>query len=177
MKRTLLLIALALLAPGMARGATLPETTEQVKQGRQLFRRSAKGLACATCHSMEGFGNAVGPDLGRISAVVAPRGMVQTIQMSMTAYVQEFRLSNGITFPGIQKKKENGVVSIWDLSRTPPMLTRHKESDITAMKPNSAWQHPPALTGYSPQELANIIGYLKFVATGVEKEVTVEDLR
>jgi len=34
----------------------------QIERGRQWFLHSSKGLACATCHSLEGNGNAIGPD-------------------------------------------------------------------------------------------------------------------
>ncbi len=177
MKRVLIVVVIALLAPGLARAAELPETTAQVKQGRQLFQRSAKGLACATCHSMEGFGNAIGPDLRHLASSFTPRALVMTIHMNTTVYVQEVKLSNGLTFPGIQKRKDNGMVEFWDLSQNPPRLTKWKDSSVAGTRPNGAWQHPPAMTGYAQQELADIVGYLKFVATGMEKEVTVEDLR
>ena len=177
MKRLLGFATLFLLCRTSVAAADLPELTAQVKLGRQLFRQSGKGVACATCHAVEGFGNAVGPDLRRLAAAIDPHGLVMTIQMSMTAYVHEVKLSNGKVFPGIQRAKEANLVEIWDLSAMPPRLLKVKHAQIVSMKSNSAWQHPPALTGYSPQELADIIGYLKFIATGVEKEVITDDLR
>lgn len=150
--------------------------TAQVERGRQLFQQSPKGLACATCHSMEGHGNAIGPDLKTLASVVGPRGLIMTIQMSMTAYVREYSNPNGTTFPGIQKSKANGVVEVWDLSKVPGVLRTLKESEISSVKPNSKWKHPPSSADYSQQELADIAGYLKFASTGVAKEVGVGEL-
>jgi hypothetical protein len=39
------------------------------------------------------------------------------------------------------------------------------------MKANTKWKHPPALAGYTSQELADLIGFLKWAATGTQKEV------
>jgi hypothetical protein len=152
-------------------------TNAQIDRGRQWFLHSTKGLACATCHSLEGNGNAIGPDLTRLAGVIGPRGLVMTIQMTMTAYVQQIVLVNGRTFPGIQKDKEGDELEIWDLSKTPAVLVKLKSGNVASMKQNTKWTHPPASAGYTPEELADIIAYLKFVSTGIAKEVTVNDLR
>jgi mono/diheme cytochrome c family protein len=159
-------------APMMAGDAP----TAQTQRGRELFLHSPKGLACATCHSLDGNGNSIGPDLTRLGSVVGPKGLVMTIQMTMTAYVQEIQLQNGRAFPGIQKGKEGDLFEIYDLSKTPAILLKLKASDVASMKPNTKWSHPPTSAGYTPNELADIIAYLKFVSTGVAKEVKVTDL-
>lgn len=148
----------------------------QTERGRQWFLSSPKGTACATCHSLEGNGNDVGPDLTRLASVIGPRGLVMTIQMTMTAYVQQIELRNGRSFPGIQKSKEGDLLHIYDLSKTPAVLLNLKSGDVASMKPNKKWTHPPTSAGYTPEELADIIGYLKFVSTGVAKDVAVSDL-
>ena len=176
MKRTLMFLAgvVLLCAPVLK---AEDSGAAQVERGRQLFLNSAKGRPCATCHSMEGAGSAIGPDLKRLASVIGPRGLVMTIQMSMTAYVQEVKLINGHTFPGLQKEKDKGVVEMWDLSKVPATLLKLKDSEIASQKTNTAWKHPPASAGYNNQELADIIGYLKFASTGVQKEVTTAELK
>jgi mono/diheme cytochrome c family protein len=137
----------------------------QTDRGRQWFLHSSKGMACATCHSLEGNRKAIGP-----------RGLNITINMSLTAYVQQVVLENGHSFSGLQKQKIGDVLEIYDLSKVPAVLLRLKSSEVASMKTNTKWTHPPASAGYTPQELADIIAYLKFVSTGVAKEVTVNDL-
>jgi hypothetical protein len=153
------------------------KASAQVERGRQLFTQPAKGMACTTCHSMEGVGNAVGPDLKKLASIIGPRGLANTIQMTVTCYVQEVRLVNGRTFPGIEKQRDKGTVEIWDLSKVPATLVTVKESEIAALNANATWKHPPTETAYDAQELADIIDYLKFAATGVKKEVTPDELQ
>jgi mono/diheme cytochrome c family protein len=169
------LVCLFLLGACAVWAAESPDT--QIDRGRQMFLSSPKGVACATCHSLEGKGTAVGPDLTRLAGVVGPRGLVMTIQMSMTAYVQEIGMKNGRHFPGIQKGKDGETLRIFDLSKTPPELLNEKAADVASMKENTKWKHPPTGAGYTPDELADIISYLKFAATGVAKNVTVADLK
>jgi putative heme-binding domain-containing protein len=151
--------------------------TAQIDRGRQLFRNSPKGLPCATCHSLEGNGTAVGPDLTRLAGVVGPRGLVMTIKMTMTAYVQQVSLKSGRVFPGIQKQKDGDTLDIYDLSKLPAVLIQVKASDVSSMKENTKWSHPPTSAGYTDEELADIISYLKFAATGVATGVSTADLR
>ena len=96
--------------------------------------------------------------------------MVSTIQMSMTAYVQEYKIKDVGTFPGIQKEGSSGA-QIYDLSKIPPELHDVKPGDIVSQKQNEKWKHPPASVDYSSQQLADLVGWLKWCATGSTKEV------
>ncbi len=178
-KRTVWTGAIALLA-GLC-GLLLwsqnkPETSIQVDRGHQFFLKSPKGLPCATCHSIHGEGRPVGPDLTRLASVVSPRGLMKTIGMTRTVYVQEIETADGRNFPGIQTQIAGNMVVVWDLSVTPPALLNLKLGDIVSMKENKTWRHPPASAGYTPQELADIIGFLKYSATGEQREIVPDDL-
>ena len=175
MQRTRCLGLVLGFALGMAVAQDNQTGTPQIVRGKELFVNSPKGTACGTCHSMAGLGTAVGPDLKKLSSVVGPRGLVMTIRMTMTAYVQDVNSSQG-RFPGILKQKDNEDMEIWDLSKTPPVLRKLKSNQIESMKQNERWKHPPASAGYTPQELADIIGFLKWASTGSQKEVTVAEL-
>jgi hypothetical protein len=153
-----------------------PETSVQVDRGHHFFLESPKGLPCATCHSIDGEGRATGPNLTRLASVVGPRGLMRTIEMTRTVYVQEVKTSDGRTFPGIQQGVADNLIQMWDLSQTPPVLLQLKLGDIVSMKENKTWRHPPASAGYTLQELADIIGFLKYAATGDQLEVMPGDL-
>jgi len=173
MKRTLLCLILSggtlLLADGDG-------ATAQIERGRQIFLHSKKGVTCATCHSLEGQGVAVGPDITKLASVVGPRGLVTTIHMTATAYVQEYKLPNGRTFPGIEKAKTAETWDIYDLSKIPAVLVRLKPSDPVTVKTSSDWCHPPTATPYTSEEMADLVAYLKFAATGKAKEIAVSEL-
>jgi hypothetical protein len=68
------------------------------------------------------------------------------------------------------------MVQMWDLSVTPPVLLDLRLGDVVSMKENKAWRHPPASAGYTLQELADIIGFLKYAATGDQREIMPDDL-
>jgi hypothetical protein len=149
--------------------------TPQVERGKELFLHTTKGKACGTCHEVGGVGTAIGPDLKKLASVVGPRGLVSTIQMTMTAYVQEYRIKDLGTFPGIQKEGSGGT-QIYDLSKNPPELHEVKSGDIQAQRQNEKWKHPPAAAGYTNQELADLIAWLKYSATGSTKEIKANEL-
>lgn len=171
MKRSVFLSAAILAAAGILTAQPPP----QAQRGKELFLKSPKGVACGTCHTIEGVGAAVGPDLKQLSAVVGSHGLVKTIQMQSTAYVQQVKTA-AETFPGIQKQKQGEELEIWDLSKSPPELRKFASKDVTSMTGDHKWKHPPTEAGYTSQELADIIGYLKFAATGSRKEIKIEDV-
>ena len=148
----------------------------QVQRGQDLFLKSPKGIACGTCHTLAGVGTAVGPDLKVLGSAVGPHGLVMAMHMTMTAYVQEVQLGSGITYPGMLKGKQGDEMEIWDLSQTPPVLRKVSSKEVTAMKGNTTWKHPPATTEYTDQEVADIVGFIKWAATGATKVVKVEDV-
>ena len=115
----------------------------QIERGRQLFQHSRKSVACVACHALEGQGFAVGPDLTKLAAAISPRGLSTTIQMTATAYVQEFQLLGGRKFPGIEKGKTGEFVEVFDLGRIPAVLLKLKSSDILSRRGTSEWYHPP----------------------------------
>jgi len=170
-----LLILGALILPLLAFGQSSPPLTPQAQRGQALFQKSPKGVACGTCHTLGGIGTAVGPDLTRLSSAASPRGLVMAIEMTMTAYVQHVKTAKG-EFPGIQKQKMGDTFEIWDLSKLPPVLRTFSSSEIFSMRGNEKWVHPPAAAHYNRQEMADIVGFLKFASNGGQKEVTAAEL-
>ena len=162
----------AMLFSAAAQNKPMPK---QVERGRELFLNSPKGRPCATCHAMAGLGNAVGPDLKPLASVVPPRGMVMAIKMDLTQNVQDVKTAAG-TFPGILKQKEGDEVQVWDLSKMPPELRKMPVKDVLSMVRTEKWGHPPTSAEYTSQELADIIGFLKWAANGSAKEVKVDDI-
>jgi hypothetical protein len=165
-------ILAALLIPAAAQTKAI---TKQAERGRELFLKSPKGTACGTCHTMAGVGTEVGPDLRTLASVVPPRGLVAAIQMTMTERVQEVKTATD-TFAGLQKSKQGDDLEIWDLSQNPPVLRKIAAKDVESMNRNTKWKHPPAATEYTSQELADIIGFLKWASIGQTKEIKPDDV-
>jgi mono/diheme cytochrome c family protein len=166
----------AVLVSQWAMAQTKGPITPQAERGKQLFTSSTKGTPCGTCHKMGDTGNAVGPDLKTMASYVSPQGIVSTMHMSMTAYTQEVKTSDGKHFPAFEKGKQGDQVELWDLSENPPVLRTYKAKDVST-KQNEKWKHPPSTTDYSAQELADIVAFLKWAATGVQKDVSPEEVQ
>lgn len=148
----------------------------QAERGKALFLKSPKGLACGTCHTMAGVGTAVGPDLKQIASLAMPRGMVMAIKMTMTETVQDVKPIAEKAFPGRVISKEGETMKLWDLSKNPPEIRTFDSKQIEKIKRDQSWKHPPTSAGYTAAELADIIGFLRWAATGSEKEVKTEEV-
>jgi Cytochrome c len=149
--------------------------TDQIQRGLNLFTNSPKGTACATCHQMAGYGTAVGPDLTTMGSMGTPHVIVSTVRMSMTTYVQSVKIDNR-TFPAMVKEQGKYETEVWDLSQVPPVPRKLPNTEIKAIERDQNWKHPPASVDYTPQEFADLIGFLRWAATGATKEVKASEV-
>ena len=125
---------------------------------------------------MAGLGTAIAPDLTKMATYGSPRSLVATMHMSMTEYVRRVSAKGTASFPGIVKGEQGGEREIWDLSQMPPVLRKFTTDQSVTLERDQKWKHPPASAGYTPQELADIIGFLRWAATGSQKEVPVSEV-
>jgi mono/diheme cytochrome c family protein len=170
MSRTLSILLLVPIALPVIRAEEKKPPTAQIQRGREFFLHSAKGTVCATCHKLGGDGTAVGQDLTMMASMGTTHGIVATMRMTMTNYVQSFKTTDG-TFPGMLKAKTADESEVWDLSQMPPVLRKLAAKQIVSVERDQKWQHPPASVEYSAQELADLVGYLKWMTTGSVKEI------
>ena len=98
------------------------------------------------------------------------------IRATRTQYVQWVKLKNGKEFPGMPGAKgEDTTVQYYDLSATPPALKKLEKSDIASAGDNATWKHPPESAGYTAQQLADVIAYIKWASYGDTKGVNAAD--
>jgi cytochrome c553 len=170
------IFALAIvLVSAVAYAQSKPPMSAQASRGREIFLNGTKGVACGTCHSMAGIGTAIGPDLTNMASFAPPRGFVQTMHMSMTEYVQQVKTTEG-AFPGMVKEKKADQTEVWDLSQMPPVLRTLPSAQIVSTTREQKWKHPPSTVEFTSQELADLIGFLKWAATGSVKEIKASDV-
>ncbi|MCU1233129.1 MAG: hypothetical protein JWP63_1096 [Candidatus Solibacter sp.] len=150
--------------------AAVPSQTER---GEALFFDAQKG--CGTCHALKGKGTAVGPDLS-VMGRLAPAAIAMAARSTVTQYVGVARMKSGGSFPAITGKKDAASVVLFDLSKMPPEKKEVAPGDFT-MGANDKWKHPPAEAKISNEQLADIVAYVKFAATGSKKSVNPDDVR
>ncbi|MGA2267240.1 MAG: cytochrome c [Bryobacteraceae bacterium] len=142
--------------------------TQQVDRGEALFFGTANG--CSSCHLLKGRGAAVGPDLKGIGRLT-PAAIVMAIHSTATQYVQDVRLKSKETFPAMPGAKDEKIIQLYDLSKTPPELRKTDLADIESMTNTSHWKHPPAVNKHTAEQLADIVAYVRYAATGTRKAV------
>ena len=147
----------------------------QAKRGHAIFFEAPAGTACATCHAIGGRGTAIGPDLTRW-ARMAPRAIVMAIRATRTEYTQAVKLKKGVTFPGMRVAQDENTAQYYDLSVTPPTLRKLDRAEIESTTDNVTWQHPPSSAGYTSEQLADIIAYIRWSSYSDTKGVKPEDI-
>ena len=151
--------------------ATVPSQTER---GEVLFLDAQQG--CASCHALKGKGTAVGPDLTGIGRL-APQAIAMAARSTVTQYVQVVKLKSGEKFPAMTGKKDEKSVELFDLSKNPPEKKDVAPADIASTGSNDVWKHPPAARKIESEQLADIVAYIKYAATGSKKAVDPADVR
>ena len=146
----------------------------QIQRGQAIFMDASKG--CASCHALKGQGTAIGPDL-KLASSLAPRAIVTMMRTTLTQYVQTVKLKTGDPFPTMPGPKDAKTMDLYDLSKMPPELHKVEQSDIESMKNNETWKHPPLTRGYTKEEMADVIAYVKYAGSGDRKKVDPNDVK
>ena len=154
--------------------AVAADPPAQAVRGQAIFFEESAGVQCGNCHALKGKGTAVGPDLSRL-ARLSPGAIVMAIRASRTEYVQTVKLKAGGEFPGMPAAKDDTSVSFYDLSVKPPALRKFDTKEVSSAKENSTWKHPPSTAKLTPEQLADVIGYIKFASYGDTKGVSPSD--
>jgi mono/diheme cytochrome c family protein len=142
--------------------------TQQIDRGEALFFGSANG--CSSCHLLRGRGTAAGPDLRGIGRL-SPAAIVMAVHSTVAQYVQDVTLKSKETFPAMPGAKDEKSIQLYDLSKTPPELRKMDPTEIASMTSTTQWKHPPAVDKHTAQQLADIVAYIRYAATGTRQAV------
>jgi mono/diheme cytochrome c family protein len=150
--------------------AAVPSQTER---GEALFFDAQSG--CGNCHALKGKGTAIGPDL-TIMGRLAPAAIAMAARSTVTQYVGVAKVKGANSFPAMTGTKDEKVVVLYDLSKMPPEKKEVAPADFS-MGPNDRWKHPPAAAKIGNEQLADIVAYIKYAATGSKKAITADDVK
>lgn len=166
-------------APAPASAPPPTPLNKQAEAGRKVFFDLARTGSCAACHSYKQEGGPIGADLTGV-AKRTPHDLYQAITKPTVPdadYPVATVTAGGTTVTGIVKQKTEKIVQLYDLSSVPPVLRSFypadgiKVGDAAATTPIYAHD----LSGYSKDELASVIAFLKSAA-GPSKDVTPQEL-
>ena len=130
-------------------------------RGAEIYQRA--DLACVSCHSLNGVGGKVGPDLGSSGAFMTPAGILQSILEPSAAIKQGYEtvlvtLKDGKILSGTLQRKTETEALIRDAAGTIQAvpLTSVETLDTSAIS-----LMPPGLTvNLNPDELRDLLSYL-----------------
>ena len=125
-----------------------------------MFFDAARTGACGACHELNGWGAAVGPDLGVIG-----RERLSDLRWVTEHRVKTARPTDGeAAFPALLVEQSERVIRVYDLTARLPVL-RSFAAGRVALDYGSSWRHADAVRIYNDPELAKIAGYLRSIAT------------
>ncbi len=148
--------------------------TPQIQRGEALFFDANK--RCAGCHAMKGRGTAIGPDLRTIGQLT-PAAIAMAARSTSFQYVQNVKLKAGEEFPAMPGPKDEKVVQLYDLSKTPPELRKVAKDEISSMTTTNKWKHPATVVNLTNEQMADIVAYIRWAATGNKKAVEPSEVR
>ena len=132
-----------------------------IERGRELFL-SAQGATCATCHQMEGIGNAFAPDLSDIGTRADANFIIRAILEPSAEITEGFAMQ-------IVKTNDGGSIGGIVLEETARALTFGQVGGSQEIVPKSTVKSreaaeisamPPLGALMSPQQVADITAYL-----------------
>jgi putative heme-binding domain-containing protein len=167
------ILVLACVPAFAADGAAI---TEQAARGKAIFSDASKKTQCATCHQLGKEGTAIGPDLSQI-ARISPKALVISILSTRTVHAKEVQLKIGRKFPAMIAKETDTDLKMYDLSKMPPEELNLPKTAVHAIRDNGSWKHPPESTGYTSEQLADVIAYIRWVSYGDTKGVTPAEVK
>jgi mono/diheme cytochrome c family protein len=136
------------------------EAPPEIKRGRDLFFDATRGTRCGTCHAVGGMGNAVGPNLARLTAAQA-KAVGDAIRASQPRTVRTVRLRKGESFPAIAVDAKAG--KYFDLTTPPPVLRTVEPAQLISANGRARWSHSTIVKGYSGEEIEAVARYIRWV--------------
>jgi putative heme-binding domain-containing protein len=162
--------------PAAAAPVQAPPLSATAQAGQAIFFDTARMGGCALCHSYNGHGGPIGPDLSGV-AKRSPRDIYQAIVTPAAANADYAAVNvmgaDGMAVTGILKQKTDTVAQVYDLSSVPPVLRSIYGATVGPAPAKPLHAHD--LSALSKDELAALITYLKS-AEPMSKDVTPQDL-
>ena len=63
------------------------------------------------------------------------------------------------------------------VGKMPPALLKFAADEVRAVKPNVMWKHPPSHVKHTPEQMADMIAFIRWVGAKDPKGVKPEDIQ
>lgn len=138
--------------------------------GRNLFFNSSSATSCSTCHSINGRGGKLAPDLAELASKPA-KDILQSISDPNASVDEKFAtlvltLKDGNRFTGVKRDEDATSLRLYDTSSLPPISRTFLKTEIAkAEKLKTSAMPGDYPTKYSRQQLLELIGFIKTAGT------------
>jgi len=167
----------ASVAPPRAPDSTGQSMIGIAEKGRALFFDSSQSKSCHSCHSLNGEGTAIGPDLSRLSSET-PRELLQKIVLPRKIIDPRFAtlnitLRSGDKIVGVKKEEDGDSIRVYDTTELPAVLRTVRKAEVVKRDTSNEPVMPKDYAAiYSMKQLLDLITFLKAPKT----TVTLKDL-
>ena len=145
---------------------------QQAGRGKELFT----GRQCSTCHKLGDIGTAVGPDLKRI-ARLSPKAIRVMLLATRTGYVVAVKQKGGPTVPAMKVADDANTLKFYDLSQNPPVLRTLEKAQVAGVADNESWIHPATGFKLEPNQIADLIAFIRWASFGDKKGVDPDEIQ
>lgn len=137
--------------PAPAAVAAPRALTPEAREGRALFFDNNRARSCGTCHELDGWGVAVGPQLEAVFSHLrdVPQSRVRTARPP----------GGQLPFPAVIAEQTDTRVRVYDLTGPLPVLRTFAAGQLS-MSPGTSWRHVDATRGYSDDEIRKIANFI-----------------
>jgi putative heme-binding domain-containing protein len=151
--------------------------TGSAEAGKALFFDSSQSKSCHSCHSLQGEGTPIGPDLSKLSNET-PRKLLQKIVLTRKIIDPQFAtlnitLSSGDKIIGVKKEEDGDSIRVYDTTELPAVLRTLRKTEVVKVETSNESVMPKDYASvYSMKQLLDLITFLKTPKT----TVTLKDL-
>jgi len=148
--------------------------------GKALFFDSSQPKSCHACHSFNGEGTPIGPDLSA-AASRSPRDLLLSIILARGLKDAQYaritvELRNGEKVVGVRKEEDAKSLRIYDTTELPAVLRTVQKADIAKVEyANESVMPKDYASAYTMKQLLDLVTFLKSSAKS-NSTLTLKDL-
>lgn len=160
--------------------STAAASTGSAQAGRALFFDSSQSKSCHQCHSFQGEGTPIGPDLSKVGSR-SPRELFASIALPRdvkqdTRYATlKLTLRSGDKVVGIKTEEDGESIRFYDTTELPAVLRTIQKTDIVKLESANESVMPKDYASlYTMKQFLDLVTFLK--STDSKSPVTLRDL-
>lgn len=147
--------------------------------GKALFFDSTQSRSCYHCHSMQGAGTSIGPDLSKVASR-SPRELFRGIVLPHAVKDERYatlklKLKSGDKIAGVKKDEDPESIRMYDTTELPAVLRTIQKTDVLSVENASESVMPKDYASlYTMKQLLDLVTFLRSAES--KSPVTLKDL-